>query len=190
MIPSIIKPFIFWIKGRYRDIDNSHLAYCAVATMTVDGREIGLFESYSEVSDILGTAPEHNLVNERHQALKFAIWGKREIIALTENDRIVKLTSYRPGSRLVLQPARRSSTHQSQEVWVGMSEAELKALLEPAGGDEKLKAEVVRLLDRTSFGGGKKKPAKPESWLYYPTLNFGVLILDGLVAGITVTPAH
>lgn len=164
------------------------MAYAAVASMMIDGVEIHLFDHFTAPNLTLGKLAVAGKVDAKLDTLYFAWWGDREVMALVENNRLVKLTSYRPGSRLVLRPTRRGTVDADHEVWVGMTEGELEARLEPAGGAAKLRARNVSLLDESSFQPeGTEARAKLE-WRYYSTLNFGVAIRDGVVVGITVSP--
>ena len=48
---------------------------------------------------------------------------------------------------------------------------------------------MFTLLDRDSFANSAGESRSAEAWRYYPSLNFGVFVHDGVVAGISVTPA-
>ncbi len=75
----------------------------------------------------------------------------------------------------------------------------------PSKAGPALQAQDARILGRRSFttvevpaetDGGASAPAEPtppepveeEVWSFYPQLDFGVLLEDDLVTGITVTP--
>jgi len=63
---------------------------------------------------------------------------------------------------------------------VGMTEAELDTLLAPTGDAKN--THLAAIFGRALLTG------EPEFWRFYPTLNLGVLLRDGKVAGISVTP--
>lgn len=180
------------------ELKRAPVALCGVASMIVDGREVGLFEPFFKVSEALGTNPTSGFPNPRLPELRFLIWGDSELIALSEGEQLVKLTSYRPGSALELRPVRESGLRTVYRVRVGMTVAELDELLSPANGTPALEPAPVLLLNRRSFERVEAAPpadaatdpaALPEElWIYFPQLNFGVLIEGEVVAGISVTP--
>lgn len=164
------------------------VALCKAMSMNIGGKEIGLFEMFGKVSQAFGAIPAAGVINERFPDFRFLLWGDdMSVIGVAEGDTLIKLTSYVPGSYLELRPQRATGIQATFKLTVGMSEADLKALLAPAGEDA-LKGELAYLLSRRSFGGPDGQPLAEEEWTYYPTLNFGVLIVDGKVAGISVTP--
>ena len=57
---------------------------------------------------------------------------------------------------------------------VGMTETDLKRILDPESGED---------IDLAKGG-------QTEEWTYWADLNLGVLIEDGKVKGITVTPVE
>lgn len=179
-------------KHGFQDIatpESRPIALCKVAVMKIHGKEIALFESFGKVTQAFGELPSAGTINERFPGLRFLIWGEdNSIIGIAdENNTLLKLTSYVPDSSLELRPTRETGIQTALLIRVGMSEAELNQLLAPAGGGG-LGAEMSYLLSRRSFGGPEGEALEEETWTYYPTLNFGVLIENGVVTGISVTP--
>ncbi len=186
------------------EIQRAPVGLCGVATMTIDGHEVGLFQPFTAANEVLGSIPVSGYPNERYPELEFLCWGDNDVIALTERDRLVKLTSYRPGSALELRPVRTAGLRTTYRVRVGMSAAEFEQLLRPAAGSAALQAQDACILGRRSFStvaesgddddeasesaGTTPEPVEEEVWSFYPQLDFGVLIEDDVVAGITVTP--
>jgi tetratricopeptide (TPR) repeat protein len=181
----------------------SKLPLCPAISMTIDGHELGLFDPLAKVSLALGELGVTRLAEERFPGLEILDWAGGQVVALGEDGRIVKLTSYRPGTTLELRPTRDSGLRESYFVRVGMSEADFQALLAPAGGDEAQRMRSLQLVSRISLEApAVLKPDATEAqetlraltslldewWSYYPFLNFGVLIEDGVVSGISVTP--
>lgn len=164
------------------------LSLCGVASMTIDGKEIGLFQEFPEVTTIFSDLPEAGTISQSFGDFLFLMWNGAEVIALTENGRIVKLSSYRPGSYLELRPTRESGLQTKYQVQVGMSEEDFWLVLEPAGGREALDDHALALFSACSFLDENGQPQEEEVWTYFPTLNFGVLFADGSVKGISVTP--
>jgi tetratricopeptide (TPR) repeat protein len=183
-IGRIAKQYGFTVTGLESRVP---LAFCAVASMTIDGAEIDLFDHFTVLSTALGAHQTAGLVDPKIAHFHFVWWGDREVMALAENDRLVKLTSYRPGSSLTLRPLRRGAGAE-QVLRIGMGEAELDALLDSAGGAERLRERAVVLLDHSSFHPDGSERHEPRAWRYFPTLNFGVAVEDGTVVGLTVTP--
>lgn len=179
-------------KHGFQDIatpESQPIALCKVAVMTILGKEIALFDSFGEVTQAFGALPSAGTVNDRFPGLRFLIWGDdNSIIGIADEENVLlKLTSYVPESFLELRPTRDTGIQTAMRIRVGMSEADFQALIAPAGG-EKLGAEMSYLLSRRSFGGPDGAPQEEEVWTYFPTLNFGVLIENGVITGISVTP--
>lgn len=164
------------------------LSLCGVVSMTVDGKDIGLFQDFTEVTPIFGDLPAAGTINQAYGDFIFLMWNGGELIALSEGTRLVKLTSYRPGSYLELRPHRDTGLQTRYQVAVGQSEADFWALLQPAGGREKLGALALAMFSTRSFLDENGQPQEEEVWTYFPTLNFGVLFEEGKVKGISVTP--
>jgi len=164
------------------------LSLCGVVSMNVDGKEIGLFQEFTEVTPIFGDLPEAGTISESYGDFIFLMWNGGELIALSEGNRLVKLSSYRPGSFLELRPQRDSGLRATYQVKVGLSEDEFWSILLPAGGRENLQARALALFSTRSFLDENGLPQEEEVWTYFPTLNFGVLIEEGMVKGISVTP--
>jgi len=167
------------------------IALCAAISLFLGEEEIGLFEEFSKVSGAFGDLPSAGLIDEKYPDLRFLYWGDEptsaEILALAEGDELVKLTSYRRDTKLALRPTRESGLQTVLSVQVGMSSEELDALLQPAG--DWAQSDDYALLDRQSFlteppGDGFKL------WRYYPMLDFGVLLEEGRVVAISVTPVR
>lgn len=164
------------------------LTYCAVASMHVAGREIGLFEEFGQLNALLGEIPSGGTVSDRFGDFYYLMWKEQQVMALAERNRLVKLTSYLPGSWLELRPQRESGLRDPFRIEVGMSEDDFYALLEPAGGSSELGVQFLYLFSARSFVDAEGNAQEEETWTVYPTLNFAVLIRDGAVRGISVTP--
>ena len=108
--------------------------------------------------------------DQSHAAFGAAAIIGGNIAAFTERGSVMRVTSYEPGSYLMLKPVDTSISG----VYViknGMSKADLEKILNPKAGVEKNLA----------------KGGDVEVWTYYPALNFGVFYKDDKVAGLTVT---
>jgi len=188
---SLLKEHSLQFTGQ--EAPRANIALCSAVSLTVDGKEIGLFQEFGEVTQVFGKLPYGELVDEKYPELRYLFWGEdprtAEIFALAEGNELVKLTSYRPGTVLELRPRRETGLQTVYRVRVGMSEAELDALLAPAGGSAGLKAQTFSLQDRQNF-----LTEPPEGgflpWRYYAELEFGVMLENGVVSAIAVTPVE
>jgi tetratricopeptide (TPR) repeat protein len=164
------------------------ISLCGVVSLTIDGKEIGLFQEFTEVTPIFGDLPEAGTISESFGDFIFLMWNGAEVMALSEGKSLVKLTSYRPGSFFELRPQRETGLQTSYKVSVGLGEADFWNLLAPAGGREQLGGRSLALFSASSFLDANGQPQEEEVWTYFPTLNFGVLLEEGQVKGISVTP--
>jgi len=183
----------------------SPLALCSAVTMTIQGHELGLFEPMANVSRTLGELGEARVAEERFPGLLIARWAGGEVLALVEDGRLVKLTSYLADSSVELRPTRDSGQRAGFRVKVGMSFDEFERLLAPSGGSAGQRMRQVQLVSRISHDAPVAlKPesstdeefaamlstAIDETWNYYPFLNLGLLVEEGVIAGLAVTPAR
>lgn len=181
------------------------LALCSAVTMTLQGHELGLFEPMVNVSLTLGELGEARVAEERFPGLLIARWADGEVLALVEDGRLVKLTSYLADSSVELRPTRDSGQRAGFRVKIGMPFDEFERLLAPAGGSAGQKMRQVQLVSRLSHDAPVVlKPessadeelaamltsALDETWSYYPFLNLGLLVEEGVITGLTVTPAR
>lgn len=153
------------------EIEPRPLMFCKAVTLYVGGREYGLFRPIEEYRDGLGDPDATIRFSDTYKDLMELRWKAGTVSIFTERGQAMRLTTYEPGSRLFLQPTDRAVSG-GFNITVGMSEADLKKILDPETGVE---IELAK--------GGDL-----EDWLYWPGLNLGILIEDGRVKGLTVTP--
>lgn len=154
---------------------------CSAVSMTIDGKRLDLFAPLDKALEQLGPAADRGYILEKYPDLQCALWGEFDVVLLMERGLIMKLTSYRPDTRVELRPSN-TSLREVYELRVGMTVAELDAIIDPQG-DGAFQHDTF-IFGRAVLGGA----AEPEVWTYYPTLNLGVLIENGVVTGIAVTP--
>lgn len=149
--------------------------------MTIDGKRLDLFAPPAKAFDALGPAADRGFVLEKYPDLQCALWGDADVVVLMERGMLMKLTSYREGSSVELRP-QNTSLREVFELRVGMTRAELEAIVDPKG--DGAFAHETAIFGRAALTGA----SEPEVWTYYPTLNLGVLLIDDVVQGLAVTP--
>jgi tetratricopeptide (TPR) repeat protein len=163
------------------ELATQDLYLCQAIAIRVDGEEVGLFESIDDAAETLGTPTAYGFLLEKYPDLACALFGVPDVVLLTERGQILKITSYRAGSAIELKPTN-STSRDLFHITVGMDATDLDAMLASTGNQD---ANIETMVfGRAAFIEG----ALPETWNYYPALNLGVLIEDGKVVGISVTP--
>lgn len=149
------------------------ILFCKAVAIYIGGKEYGLLRPIEEFVDGLGT-PELKLsFSERYKDLTEMRWDAGKVSIYTERGQAMRLTTSVSGASLVLRPTD-VSVSGGYRISVGMTETDLKKFLDPASGEEV----------------GLAKGGQVEEWTYWPDLNLGVLIEDGKVKAITVTPVE
>jgi tetratricopeptide (TPR) repeat protein len=161
------------------EIASPEVSFRGAIEARVAGKDVGLFDPARRLTELLGAPSEELRPIEKYPDMGKLLWGESaEVLAIVERGRIVRLSTKRPGDAILLRPTSDAVTG-NFEVRVGMTKAELSSLLDPAGDGGVFK--------QLTFLAG---PNLFELWTYYPGLNFGVLLEDGLVKGVTVTPVQ
>lgn len=152
-------------------IEARPLMFCKAVTLYVGGREYGLFRPIEEYRDGLGDPDATIRFSDVYTDLMEMRWKAGNISIFTERGNAMRLTTYESGSRLFLQPTDRAVSG-GFNITVGMSETDLKKILDPESG---VKVNLAK--------GGDL-----EEWRYWSGLNLGILLEDGRVKGLTITP--
>ena len=161
------------------EIISPEVLYCAAVEARLAGCNVGLFDPAAELVEALGEPEDASAPIGSYPDLRKLTWGEDlDVLAVVERGRLVRLSSKRDGDAVVLKP-RSDAVRGALEVRVGVTEAELRQLLDPAG-DGGVSEQVALLAGAAVF----------EFWTYFPALNFGVLLSDGVVRGVTVTPVR
>ncbi len=152
-------------------IEQKPIYLCNPLSMTVGGTELSLLTLVDDVVAAMGRPELVISFDERFKDLTEMRWKGGSFSIFTERGNVMRLTTYEDGSSLLLKP-RDSSLTYTLKISVGMSESDFGGILSIAGGTKKMLAR-----------GGEL-----EEWLYYPSINMGVLLADGKVKGITLSP--
>lgn len=156
---------------------------CQAISMNVDGKDLPLFDPVESYLPKLGDPSSAGFLLEKYPDLSCVIWGDEDVVLLTERGQVLKITSYKPGSSITLKP-QNSGSRTGYAITIGMAVSELDKLLEVT--DKQSASIETMLLGRSIF----RENAPAETWRYYPALNFGVLIEDGKIIGLSVTPVR
>lgn len=175
---NLLKSLGLEIQG---ELKPAPMYLCNVVSMTIDGETLNLFDPIEKALKQLGPASDRGFLLEKYPDLQCALWGANDVVLLMERGMIMKLTSYRSGTKVELRPSN-TSLREVFTISVGMTEDELAEIIDPRG--DGVFVHDTLIFGRAALGGA----TEPEIWTYYPTLNLGVLIENGLVAGIAVTP--
>jgi len=147
---------------------------CQVVTLvTGDNKEIGLLLPVNGLKGLLGDPEKTITFSDRWPDLTEMRWNDGALSILTERGNTMRLTCYQPGAFLELKPNDQTSQVKIP-IKVGMSESDLWEVLDK---DSSVMKDLAK--------GGKT-----ESWNYFPDLGMGVLVQNGSVVGITVTPVQ
>jgi predicted Zn-dependent protease len=147
---------------------------CQVVTLvTGDNKEIGLLLPINSLKSLIGEPAKTITFDDRWPDLAELRWNDDALSVFTEKNQAMRLTCYEPGAYLELKPMDPTS-QDTFSIKVGMSEADFYNTLSK---DSAVSKELAK--------GGKT-----ETWTYFPSLGMGVLIQDGTVKGITVTPVQ
>ncbi|MEM6671601.1 MAG: M48 family metalloprotease [Planctomycetota bacterium] len=153
------------------------------------GVRVGLFADVDGAIDSLGSPDVDERVHPDYEAFRVLAWrderGATDLVALIEDGRPLKLTTYRPGSAVLLEPAEESDIR-TIRIEIGATADELDEVLD---GLELSWDRVPgqRFLAR-SVVDGDDDALDEELWTYLPDLSLAVLVEDGVLRGLTMTP--
>jgi tetratricopeptide (TPR) repeat protein len=154
------------------DVKPAPLYLTEVVNMSINGKNAGLFDKVDDLVSLFGKADLLIYFDrEKFRDLNELRWMGGDFTILTERNQAIRVTSYAPGSSIVLKPFD-TSLRGEWKIEVGMPVSEVNKILNVEAGATR---ELVR--------GGEL-----ENWTYFGGLNFGILVKDDKVAGITVTP--
>jgi tetratricopeptide (TPR) repeat protein len=137
------------------------------------GKEIGLFENLQSIVAKVGKANSLTPFIDKYANVFNLRWEGDELHVIGEDLQAMRITSYATDDYLTIRAAD-ERIRSGYEVKVGMTVVELDKLLGIDSG------KPFNLVGKTGL----------ESWTYFGALNFGVLIADGKVTGITMTSVY
>lgn len=163
-----------------REIKDSPINLCRVLSLSDGTNTYSLFDSAFDIVKLLKKAENGTRYSEDYEGLMELSWKNGQFAVLTEQSRVadeydldvVRITSYIPGSYVDLKPID-TKINFSFRISVGMAQTEFAKVLDPAAGVQRALVKMSSL----------------ENWTYYPGLNLGVLLKDGKVSAITVSPS-
>lgn len=158
-------------KFEARDVKALPTYLCQATTINVRGKEISFQDPVMDVVALFGKATKGWSFAEEYPDMMELRWDTEQFHVLGDGDRVYRVTSYDPGSFIVLKP-RNDTVRTEFKVTVGMSVDEFNRILNLENAD------TVSLVRSGSV----------EEWQYFPGLLLGVCIDDDKIVGITVTP--
>jgi len=172
------------IKTRYTDfckqlnvkaeeIGPSPETYLPVLTMNIEGKDVNLYDRYSDLAMIGGKPDKAVFFDERFKNLLDVQWKGGDLQAFVEDDLLLRITSRLVGSFVEMRSSDPAVTD-AKRITVGMSEDEFKKILDP----EEAETELLSNL------------GKAEEWLYFAPYYLAVKIEAGKVAAISFTPVE
>ena len=162
-----------------RKIEGSPIYLARIVSMNIGGKVVKMLDPIDEVLKMMGK-PENALrYSDNFEGLKEYVWDSGNFAVITDYRKagdesfseVLRITSYKPGAFVDIVPSNRT-VDAKITIKVGMSVDEFNSHLDLKGG-------ISRSL---------VKQAAIEEWTYFPGLNFGVLVKDKKIAGITVAP--
>lgn len=170
------------VKRAYTELCNKHslvvknvssfpIYLCRVTGISVRNQEINIFEKVTDAVAKFGKADKAWKFSDDYPDMLEYRWDNMQINVLGDDDGMIRVTSYDPGSFLEIKPMDESLQY-SYKVSVGMSKADLDKVINVANG-------ITRPFVRCGT---------LEDWTYFPGLMMGVCLKDDKVIGITVTP--
>ena len=168
------------------------LNLCQVVSIVDGGQDVALFTSYNDVTKQLGkgtvelgivasTDEEGGETTDRmREGQPVGVFSVKyrggQVLALfqTRTEDLVplaRITSYSPGAYIELRPLE-AGKGENFRVTNGMKATELYARVPE---DQSIAVRLFRV-------------GQLEEWQYFPNLNFGVQVKDGVIAGLTATP--
>jgi len=127
--------------------------------------------AYDDAVASFGNPDARIRFDDRYPDVMEIRWQAGDIRAYTQDDQLVRVTSYVPGSTVVIRPTD-ESMRRSMTLRVGMTKAEFNAILPIEIGAE------TELSDM----------GKVENWIYFSPLSLGVLFEGDKVKALTITP--
>lgn len=168
---------------------------CVPIAIGLGSETLEVYGTRRALENAIGPADDEERVHPRYGAFLALSWlgpgqgeGRRtDMVALVEDGVLVKLTTYREGSSVTLR-AREGAVQEDRVLAIGQPQSRLVELF----GEDAI-AEIptlnARLLGRSNEVDGIGL-GRSHRWIYFPTLSFGVLVEDGEIRGLTLSPIY
>lgn len=154
-----------------RQIAPTPLYLTSGISIDIGGKNLLLLMAVEDAITTFGAPDARVKFDDRYPDVTEIRWRAGAIRAYTQDDQLVRVTSYVPGSSVSIRPMD-ESVRQSMTLKVGMSKAEFNRILP---------IEIGASAELSDMG-------KPENWLYFGPLSLGVLFEGDKVKALTVTP--
>lgn len=154
-----------------QDIEAPPLYLTSGLSLDINGKVISMLMDTAEATQLLGAPNARVRFDNRYPDVLEIRWQNGDIRAYSQDDQLVRVTSFVPGTTLTIRPTDESVSG-NLVIRVGMSKADFEKVLPLSGGAE------VNLSDL----------GKAHKWTYFGPLSLGVLIEGDVVKAVTITP--
>ena len=162
-----------------REIKEAPVFLCNVLSMTEKGKTVKILDPIEDLVLKFGKPQNAYRYSDNFEGMKEYIWDSGNFSVVTDArnvdgdsiSEVLRITSYTPGSSFDILPKDRTINFKFA-VTVGMTVEEFSKFLDIKTGESK----------------SLVKAGAMEEWTYFNGLNMGVLVKDGKIAGITVSP--
>lgn len=154
-----------------QEIDSPPLYLTSGISINIGDKMLSALMAYDDAVASFGNPDARIRFDDRYPDVMEIRWQAGDIRAYTQDDQLVRVTSYVPGSTVVIRPTD-ESMRRSMTLRVGMTKAEFNAILPIEIGAE------TELSDM----------GKVENWIYFSPLSLGVLFEGDKVKALTITP--
>ena len=156
-----------------KEIEAVPLYLTAGISMDVGGKLLAVLMSYDDAITTFGNPDARIKFDDRYPDVMEVRWQAGAIRAYTQDEQLVRITSYVPGTTVTIRPTD-ESVRESMTLKVGMSKADF---------DKILPIEIGVETELSDMG-------KAEEWLYFGPLSLGVLFDGDKVKAMTITPVR
>lgn len=161
------------LKIEAKQIETVPLYLTSSLSMNVGGKMLAVLMSYDDAVTTFGNPDARVKFDDRYPDVMEVRWQSGGIRAYTQDEQLVRITSYVAGTTLTIRPTD-ESVRSAMVLKIGMSKAEFDKILPIEIGEE------VELSDM----------GKAEKWLYFGPLSLGVLFEGDKLKAMTITPVR
>lgn len=154
-----------------QQIDAPPMYLTAGISINIGDKMLAALMAFDDAIASFGNPDARIRFDDRYPDVMEVRWQSGAIRAYTQDDQLVRVTSFVPGSTVTIRPTD-ESVRRSMTLRVGMTKEEFNAILPIELGAE------TELSDM----------GKPQDWLYFSPLSLGVLFEGDKVKALTITP--